>query len=192
MKNNLKSNKIFKELQELNSKVQKKLTKKWNRNLPFQDAIFDRWERAKELKFGKDASIYNSSIVLGKIKVGKSTWIGPYTLLDGSGKITIGSFCSISSGVHIYTHDSVLWALSGGKKKYNYGRVSIGNNCYIGPYVIISKGVKIGKCSVIGANSLVNKDIPPFSIAFGNPAKIQGKIHIDTTGKITFEYFNKI
>ena len=42
--------------------------KNWNRSLPFQDTLDDRWERAKRLKFGKKTSIYNSSLFLGKSK----------------------------------------------------------------------------------------------------------------------------
>ena len=109
------------------------LKKKYNRSLPFQDAIFDRWERAKRLGFGKEASIYNSAFVCGNVSVGEHTWVGPNVILDGSGgSITIGSYCSISAGVHIYTHDSVKWALSGGRHPGNEAPVSIGNNTYIG------------------------------------------------------------
>ena len=51
-------------------------------------------------------------------------------------------------------------------------------------------GVRIGKCSVIGAHSLVNQSIPPHSIAFGIPAKVVGKVKI--RGKdVKFHYFNK-
>ena len=48
------------------------------------------------------------------VTVGAGTWIGPNTLLDGTGGLSIGASCSISAGVQIYTHDSVMWALSGG------------------------------------------------------------------------------
>lgn len=121
--------------------------------------------------------------------IGKNTWIGPFTLLDGSGdKLSIGGYCSISSGVQIYTHDSVKWAITGGKASYEKDSVNIGNCCYIGPYSIILKGVKIGKHSVIGAHSFVNSDIPPNSIVFGIPARVVGKIKIDGS-KAVLKYF---
>ena len=59
--------------------------KRFDRHLPFADGLFDRWERARALGFGEDASIYDSSLVYGSVSVGEGTWIGPYTLLDGSG-----------------------------------------------------------------------------------------------------------
>ena len=163
----------YQEILELHSILRDEIKNRWNRVLPLNEEITDRWEKAKYLDFGEGSSIYDSSIVLGNVKVGKKTWIGPFTILDGSGgKLKIGNHCSISAGVQIYTHDSVKWAISGGKEKYETGDVFIGNDCYIGPHALISKGVKIGNKVIIGANSLVNKDIPSNSEAFGIPAKI--------------------
>ena len=110
-------------------------------SLPFGDYIVDRWEKAKNLGFGEGSSIYDSAIVIGDVKVGKNTWIGPFTVLDGTGGLEIGDTCSISAGVQIYTHDTVEWAISGGKHPKEQAPVQIGNRCYIGPNSIISKGV---------------------------------------------------
>jgi acetyltransferase-like isoleucine patch superfamily enzyme len=148
---------------------------KWNRLLPFTEMIVDRWEKANKLKFGKGSSIYDSSLVFGEVKVGSNTWIGPFTILDGSGGLEIGSYCSISAGVQIYTHDSVLWAVSGGKKPYKYSQIIIEDNCYVGPNTIIQKGVRIGKGTIVGANSFVNRSFPSGSKIAGNPARLIGK-----------------
>jgi acetyltransferase-like isoleucine patch superfamily enzyme len=146
---------------------------RWNRNLPFGDYIVDRWEKARELGFGTGSSVYDSVLVLGDVKVGERTWIGPFAVLDGSGGLEVGSNCSISTGVQIYSHDTVQWAISGGTAPYEYAATSIGDNCYIGPNTIVTKGVHIGDGSIIGANSLVNRSIPPGSTAFGSPCKVQ-------------------
>ena len=87
---------------------------KFSRTLPFGDYVVDRWEKARLLGFGEGTSIYDSALVLGDVSVGENTWIGPGTILDGTGGLSIGSFCSISAGVQIYTHDTVAWATSGG------------------------------------------------------------------------------
>lgn len=163
---------VFASLKEFWRRRQKEVNKKWNRTLPIGDYIVDRWEKAKELGFGDGASIYDSSLVIGDVKVGANTWIGPFTLLDGSGGLEIGSFCSVSAGVQIYTHDSVKWAVSGGVNEIEKAATTIGSRCYIGPNTIISKGVKIGDGCVIGANSLVQNDIPSKSKVFGSPCKI--------------------
>lgn len=132
----------------------------------------DRWEKASYLGFGKGSSIYDSSLIFGDIKVGRNTWIGPFTLLDGSGGLTVGSNCSISAGVQIYTHDSVKWAISGGEEAYEYAPVTIEDNCYIGPNTIISKGITLGKGTVVGCNSFVNRSYPPNSKIAGSPARL--------------------
>jgi acetyltransferase-like isoleucine patch superfamily enzyme len=110
----------------------------FNRSLPLNELLFDRWERAKKLGFGEGASIYDSAYVFGDVQVGERTWIGPFTIIDGSGGLVIGSNCSISAGVQIYSHDTVRWAVSGGVEPYEYAPVSIGDNCYLGPNVVVS------------------------------------------------------
>lgn len=163
---------LFKKLHTLWQQLQKEVILKWNRTLPFGEYIVDRWEKANLLGFGEGTSVYDSCIVLGNVKVGSNTWIGPFTVLDGSGNLEIGSYCSISAGVQIYTHDSINWTVSGGKKGYDYSSVKIGDRCYIGPNTIIAKGVTIGDECVIGGNSLVLNDIPSGSKAFGTPCQV--------------------
>lgn len=178
------------ELLALYEKQEKFLREKYDRSLSFQDGIFDRFERAKRLGFDEGASIYNSALVFGSVTVGKKTWIGPYVVLDGSGgSISIGQYCSISAGVHIYTHDSVMWALSGGEANLNQAAVVIGENSYLGAQSVIKAGVSIGSRCVVGANSFVNQSVEDNSIVAGSPAKIIGQVKV--SGKeIILEYFN--
>ncbi len=162
---------LFRKIKALLDFKRKEMKSKYNRTLPIGELFNDRWEKAQFLGYGKGTSVYDSCVTLGDVEIGENTWIGPFTVLDGSGKLKIGNNCSISAGVQIYTHDSVQWAVSGGIKGYEYSSTIIGDNCYIGPNTIISKGVIIGKGSIIGANSFVNKSFPEGSKIGGSPAK---------------------
>jgi len=178
---------LVNELRRIYDLLRTHMKQKWNRDLPLEELLFDRWERAKQLGFGEGTSIYHNSYVYGNVKVGKHTWIGPFTLLDGGGGLEIGNYCSISSGVQIYTHDTVKWALSGNRAEYERAPVKIGNCCFIGSHSVIAKGVTIGSRSVIGACSFINHDIPANSIVVGTPGRVIGKVIVK--GKeIKYEY----
>jgi acetyltransferase-like isoleucine patch superfamily enzyme len=166
------------QLRALYVRLREEMRSRWNRDLPLEELLFDRWERADSLGFGKGASIYHSSYVYGDVTVGERTWIGPFTVLDGSGGLRIGRSCSISAGVHIYTHDSVRWAVSDGAAPYERAPVTIGDCCYVGSHAVIAKGVHIGEHSVIAANTFVNRDLPPYSIAGGTPCRILGRVTV--------------
>jgi acetyltransferase-like isoleucine patch superfamily enzyme len=163
---------IFILLKKLKDKFNSELLKEFKRSLPFADILFDRWERASSLGFGEGTSVYDSAHIFGDVKVGKNTWIGPFTILDGSGGLTIGDNCSISASVQLYSHDSVKWAVSGGKEQYEYAATKIGSNCYIAPGCIIAKGVSLGEGCIVGANSFVNKSFRKGSKIAGSPAKL--------------------
>ena len=175
-------------LRALHAERSASIRQEWRRDLPLGELVVDRWERARALGFGEGASIYDSALVYGDVRVGAQTWIGPSTLLDGSGGLTIGRTCSISAGVQIYTHDSVRWALSGGTAPYERAPVSIGDHCYIGPMTLVSMGVTIGRHCLVGANSIVNKDLPDHSIAFGSTCRIVGRVIVGADGRIELEY----
>jgi acetyltransferase-like isoleucine patch superfamily enzyme len=126
-------------------------------------------------------TLNNFNIFRGKefVTIGKDVWIGYYTLIDGSGGLKIGNKVSISSGVHIYTHDSSKFRAYDLQKDPINGShikrapVKIGNNVQIGANSIITKGVTIGNNVIIGALTLVNKDIPDNSFVTGNPMVIK-------------------
>lgn len=161
-------------LQELAAALQTRMRERFDRQVPLADLLEDRWARARRLGFGDGASIYDSALVLGPVQVGAHTWIGPQTILDGSGGLRIGTYCSISAGVQIYSHDSVAWARSGGTAPLERAPVVIGDRCYLGPQTVVAKGVTIGSGCVIGACSLVLHDLPSDSKAFGVPARVVG------------------
>jgi len=162
---------------------------RWNRDLPLEELLFDRWERASSLGFGAESSAYHLSYFYGDVRVGEHVWIGPYTLIDGSGGgVTIGNHCVISAGVHVYTHDSVAWAVSAGRSPHERAPVAIGECSYIGAQTVIARGVTIGAHVVIGANSFVNRDIAPFTVAAGVPCRAIGRVEVAVDGSVRLTY----
>lgn len=152
--------------------LQRKKKKEWDRFLPLGELLIERRDKAKLLGFGKGTTIHDSSHVYGNVEIGQNTFVGPFTILDGTGGLRIGSFCSISTGVQIYSHDTVNYAISGGKDPYEYNTVVIEDNCYIGPNAVIQSGITIKKGTIVGANSFVNKNFPENSKIAGSPANL--------------------
>jgi len=171
-------------LRGLHAELAADIARRYHRDLPFAELVFDRWERAKRLGFGDGASIYHNTYVMGDVEVGRHTWIGPFVMLDGRAGIQIGDYCSISTGVQIYTHDTVKWALSGGKAEFELGAVRIGDCTYVGSQSVVLHGVTIGDHCVVGAHSLVDRDLPSHTIAFGVPARQRGTVEVAKDGDI--------
>lgn len=159
-------------LRSIQKSLQARMREAFKRRVPLGDLVTDRWENARECGFGEGSSMYDSALVLGDVKVGRSVWIGPNTVLDGSGGLEIGDFVSISAGVQIYTHHTVGWATSGGEMQAERAPTKIGSNVYIGPNAVIQMGVTIGDGAVIGAMAFVNCDVPAGGKAFGVPARV--------------------
>ena len=143
-----------------------------DRHVALGDLCSNRWETARFLGFGEESSCYDNVLVLGDVKVGRHTWIGPNVVLDGSGVLEIGDYCSISAGVQIYTHHTVAWATSLGRADLEHRPSRIGSGVYIGPNTVIAMGVRIGDRAVIGAMSFVDRDVPAGARAWGVPAQI--------------------
>ncbi len=152
---------------------------KHQRSLPVAEYLVGRCEKARELGFDESTSAYNSVLALGDMQVGRNTCIRPFVVLDGSGGLTIGSNCSISAGVQVYSHDSVAWAVSGGTAAYQRAPSAIGDNCYIGPDTVVARGARIGEGCIVGAHSRVLDDIPPRSKAYGSPCRVAGPVTPD-------------
>ena len=134
---------------------------------------------------------YNNYIAFKRIHV-KSLKVGKYTyghsadtfhINNNDQKVEIGRYCSIAEAVKIF---------GGGEHDYNIvstfpfktifqkqktdastkGKTIIGNDVWIGYHATVLSGVNIGNGAIVGAMSVVTKDVPPYAIVAGNPARI--------------------
>jgi acetyltransferase-like isoleucine patch superfamily enzyme len=114
--------------------------------------------------------------IVGDPRIGVGTWIGAFTVIDGSGGLTIGDGCDISTGAHIYTHSTVRRCVSG--RKYDHvdrAPVVIGDRVFVGANAVILMGVTIGEGAVVSAGAVVTRDVPAGVIVAGVPAREIGK-----------------
>jgi len=103
----------------------------------------------------------------GTLSIGNGTYINRNTLIICEEEVTIGRDCKISWDVMIM--DSDLHPLN--SKTVVNKPVHIHDKAWLGCGCIILKGVHIGEGSIVAAGSVVTKDVPPFTIYGGNPAK---------------------
>ncbi|XHH07501.1 MAG: CatB-related O-acetyltransferase [Candidatus Bathyarchaeia archaeon] len=135
-----------------------------------------------------------------KYSVGRFTYASSWPLVwsfPECGKLKIGSFCSISSGVNILLggEHTVNWITTypfsevfpeyERQKKVTKGDVIIGNDVWIGMNVIILSGVRIGDGAIIGAGAVVTRNVEPYTIVAGIPAReIKKRYDAETVEKL--------
>lgn len=120
---------------------------------------------------------------MGKLTIGKHTY-GSVERRGDMNNINIGAFCSIASNVVVdggFNHQAKWISTFPFNSRMGFdvphnsvckGDINIGSDVWICENVLIMSGVTIGHGAIIGANSIVTKDVEPYTIVAGNPAKI--------------------
>ena len=141
-----------------------------------------------------------SGSALTKVKMGRYSYVGDYTHItdtDIGSFCSIGGHCGIGGGIHPSDHVSTSPVFLQGRNilgknfaNIHYEpskKVTIGNDVWIGEGVYIMPGLSIGDGAVIGAHAVVTKDVEPYSIVAGVPAKSIRKRFDDDTIKNLLE-----
>ncbi len=124
-----------------------------------------------------------SSYEGGRIVIGDGCYIGQFFSIMAGGSVIIKKNTLIASHVAIISENHSMDPEAGikyGNQPLIKRDVEIGENCWLGEKVVVLPGVTIGDWSIVGACSVVNKSVPPYCIAVGNPAKVIKKFDFDS------------
>lgn len=163
-------------------------------------------EVSKQTKIGQGTSVWHQAQVREGARIGQNCIIGKGVYIDKG--VKIGNNCklenyscifrgaTIKDGVFVgpgafVLNDKYPRAITpGGKLKFDSDweerQTFIGNGAAIGAGAIVLPGIKINEFALVGAGAVVTKDVPPYTLVCGNPAKIAGKV--DKSGKVIKKY----
>lgn len=107
------------------------------------------------------------------VQVGSNAFIGRGSFVHGGGGVSIGNDVLIGPGVKIWTTDHRFdsRALPMRQQGHDFGPVSIGDDVWLGANAVVLKDVTIGEGAVVAAGSVVTKDVPPYAVVAGVPAR---------------------
>lgn len=132
---------------------------------------------AKALQIGNDCSLLEQTALCcndGSIRLGDRVWLGQQTLVFGNGGVDIGNdvliapHCCINTVSHGFSRTDIPI----NAQPLSRAPITIEDDVWLGIGVCILQGVTIGKGCIVGAHSLVNKDLPAGSIVHGSPARV--------------------
>jgi acetyltransferase-like isoleucine patch superfamily enzyme len=145
------------------------------RNIIYRDVF--------KIKMGKNVIIYGGVEIRGsnRLIIGKGSIIGHHSVLDARNTIEIGENVNFSHGVWLWTeqhnYNNSDFSCVSSKKKM----IKIYDRVWLGPRVIVLPGCTIGEGAVVGAGAIVTKDIEPYTINVGIPARKVGERNKDLT-----------
>ncbi len=138
---------------------------------------------------GNDTSVWQFAIILKGAVIGNNCNINCHTFIEND--VTIGDRVTVKAGVFLWDGIRVASDVFIGpnvtftndkyprSKKYpdEFQLTEINRGVSIGANATILGGIKIGEYALVGAGAVITKDVPPFSLVYGNPAKVMGKVN---------------
>ena len=132
----------------------------------------------KNIKLSRNAEIWENAVIRAyssEVAIGENSQVGPQTiLLSGDygikigDNVMVGPHCVFAAGVHEYRDLTVPMRMAG---SFSNGPIIVEDDVWIGANCTITDNVRISKGAIIGANSVVNKNVNAYDIVAGNPAK---------------------
>ena len=162
-------NKMPQEFQDYMVWVQK-MNHKFNLAEPESEEYYKLMYELFNHQIGEKSTIRNPVTVVepNKVKMGKNSIIMNNALLMASGGIEIGDCTMVAAHAKLISNDHDLYDRS----ILTMLPIKIGNHVWVGAGATILKGVTVGDHAIIGGGSVVTKDVPPYAVVVGNPAKV--------------------
>ena len=126
------------------------------------------------MKCGKNVNIERCASISSRVELGDNSGIGAYASISGKciigNNVMMGPHCTIYTRNHEFSDTLTPMCQQGFSEEK---LVVIGDDVWIGGHVIILPGVRIGSHSIVGAGSVVTKDVPEWAVVAGNPARVK-------------------
>lgn len=141
-------------------------------NWPHQVSVGNGFVLEKGVRFK-----YDGAWSVGpSIKIGHTVFLGSGVEFNIKSGITIGDNCLVASGCKFVDHDhGILLGTPMNTQSGREGKIRVSNDVWLGYSCIVLKGCRIGEGAIVAAGAVVNRDVPPFEIWGGIPAKKIGK-----------------
>lgn len=109
-----------------------------------------------------------------RLLIGRNVLIGRQSFISSGGMLEIGDHCLFGPQVFVSDADHVVENITRpySEQGFTAGRVVVEENCWLGIHAVVMGNIVIGRGSVVAANAVINRDVPPFSIVAGVPARI--------------------
>lgn len=111
-------------------------------------------------------------VTSGQLSIGKGVFINTDCRFACGGSIAIGDYCQISARVSFETIDHQLLPVQEGKRPSKPSPIRVENNVWIGSGAILLPGVTVGEGAVVAAGAVVTKDVRPYTVVGGVPARV--------------------
>lgn len=137
---------------------------------------YNKAHRYLHLKLDPSVRLGDVNVVHTNLQIGKHSYMNSGRIATApDARVTIGRWCRLGYNVRLLAIGADSEFPTGPLKyrKYKKGNVTIGDGVWICDDVIILQGVTVGDFAIIGANSVVREDVPPFGLAVGTPARIK-------------------
>jgi acetyltransferase-like isoleucine patch superfamily enzyme len=114
------------------------------------------------------------------LRIGRCVHVSSFSSIFGGGRAEIGDYCGIAQGARLITgseqqHAVMSAAAPAELRDPMRGRIVLGAHAFVGTNAVVLPNVTIGEGAVVGAGALVMKDVPPWTVVVGNPARFAGK-----------------